>query len=107
MMMEMVLILVMIVMERPPPTLRGTGGEDGGDFPLLRGSGATGSDPSGRGQRLHRRHDHDKSRKKWGDPFSGETKAWLTGRPHAARFLGRVGHAHLDLVATLFWFFIP
>jgi hypothetical protein len=30
-----------------------------------------------------------------------------TGRPHAARFLGRVGHAHPALVAPLFWFFLP
>jgi hypothetical protein len=47
MMMEMVLILVMMVMERPPLTPRRRGGEDGGDFPLLRGSGAAGSDSSG------------------------------------------------------------
>jgi hypothetical protein len=51
-------------------------------------------------------------------PFSGETKAWLkgevetgrkvrTGRPHVARFLSRVGHAHSALVAPLFWFFLP
>jgi hypothetical protein len=49
MMMEMVLILVMMVMERPPPTPRRRGGEDGSDFPLLRGSEAAGSDPSERG----------------------------------------------------------
>jgi hypothetical protein len=51
-------------------------------------------------------------------PFFGETKAWLkgevepgpevpTGRPHATRFLGRVGHAHSALVAPLFRFFLP
>jgi hypothetical protein len=61
MMMEMVLILVMMVMERPPLTLRRRGGEDGGDFPLLRGSGATGSDPSRRGRRLRCCCDLDKS----------------------------------------------
>jgi hypothetical protein len=60
MMMEMVLILVMIVMERPPPMPRGKGGEDGGDFR----SGAEGSDPSGRGQRLRHHRDLDKSREK-------------------------------------------
>jgi hypothetical protein len=49
MMMEMVLILVMMVMERPHPIPRKRGGEDGGDFPLLWGSGATGSDTSRRG----------------------------------------------------------
>jgi hypothetical protein len=64
MMMEMVLILVMMVMERPPPMPRRRGGEDGGDFPLLWGSGAAGSDPSGRGQRLHRHRELDKSREK-------------------------------------------
>jgi hypothetical protein len=64
MMMEMVLILVMVVMERPPPMPRRRGGEDGSDFPLLRGSGAAGSDPSGRRQRLHHRHDLDKSQEK-------------------------------------------
>jgi hypothetical protein len=64
MMMEMVLILVMIMMERPPPTPRRRGGEDGGDFPLLLGSRATGSDPSRREQRLHHRHDLDKSQEK-------------------------------------------
>jgi hypothetical protein len=64
MMMEMVLILVMMVMKRHPPTPRRRGGEDGGDFPLLRGSGAAGSDPSRRGQRLRRRRDLDKSWKK-------------------------------------------
>jgi hypothetical protein len=40
MMMEMVLISVMMVMEWPPPTPRRRGVEDGGDFPLLQGSGA-------------------------------------------------------------------
>jgi hypothetical protein len=50
MMMEMVLILVLMVMERPPPTPRRRGGEDDGDFPLLWGSGAARSDPSGRGR---------------------------------------------------------
>jgi hypothetical protein len=64
MMMEMVLILVMMVMKRPTPTPRRRGGEDGDDFPLLRGSEAAGSDPSRRGQRLHRRRDLDKSREK-------------------------------------------
>jgi hypothetical protein len=64
MMMEMVLILVMMVMERPPPTPRRRGGEDGGDFLLLWGSEVAGSNPSGRGQRLHRRRDLDKSREK-------------------------------------------
>jgi hypothetical protein len=64
MMMEMVLILVMMVMERPPPTPRRRGSEDGGDLPLLRGFGAAGSDPSGRGQRLHGRQDLNKSREK-------------------------------------------
>jgi hypothetical protein len=64
MMMEMVLILVMMVMERPPHMPRRRGGEDGGDFPLLRGSGAAGSDPSRRGQRLRHRHNLDKSREK-------------------------------------------
>jgi hypothetical protein len=64
MMMEMVLILVMMVMERPPPTPRRRGGEDGSDFPLLRGSRVAGSDPSGRGQRLCRLHNLDKSRGK-------------------------------------------
>jgi hypothetical protein len=34
MMMEMVQILVMMVMERPPPTPRRRGGEDGSDFPF-------------------------------------------------------------------------
>jgi hypothetical protein len=29
------------------------------------------------------------------------------GRPHSARFLGCVGHAHSALVAPLFWFFLP
>jgi hypothetical protein len=61
MMIEMVLILVMMVMERPPPMPRRRDGEDGGDFPLLQGSGAAGSDPSGRGQRLRHRRDLDKS----------------------------------------------
>jgi hypothetical protein len=61
MMKEMVLILVLMVMERPPPTPRRRGGEDDGDFPLLRGSGAVGSDPSVRGHRLRRRRDLDKS----------------------------------------------
>jgi hypothetical protein len=61
MMMEMVPILVMIMM---PPTLRRRGGEDGGDFPLLLGSKAAGSDPSGREQRLHHRRDLDKSQEK-------------------------------------------
>jgi hypothetical protein len=61
--MEMVLILVMMVMESPPKPRR-RGGEDGSDFPLLRGSEAAGSDPSGRGQRLHHRHNLDKSREK-------------------------------------------
>jgi hypothetical protein len=64
MMMEMVLISVMMVMERPPSTPRRRGGEDGGDFPLLRGSRAAGSDPSGRGQKLRHCHDLDKSREK-------------------------------------------
>jgi hypothetical protein len=64
MMMEMVLILMMMVMEMDPPTPRRRGGEDGGDFPLLRGSGAAGSDPSGRGQRLRHRRNLDKSREK-------------------------------------------
>jgi hypothetical protein len=50
MMMEMVLILVMVVMERPPPTPNRRGGEDGGNFPLVRGSRAVGYDPSGRGR---------------------------------------------------------
>jgi hypothetical protein len=50
MMMEMVLILVMMMMKRPPPTPRRRGGEDGGDFPLLWGSRAAGSDHAGRGR---------------------------------------------------------
>jgi hypothetical protein len=51
-------------------------------------------------------------------PFSGDRKAWLKGevkmgpeaqmgRPHTARFLGHMGHAHSALVAPLFWFFLP
>jgi hypothetical protein len=66
MMMEMVMILVMMVMERPPPTPRRRGGEDGGDFPLLRGYNAAGSDRSRRGQRLRCRWDLDKSQEKIG-----------------------------------------
>jgi hypothetical protein len=53
-----------MVMESPPTTLRRRGGEVGGDFPLLWGSGAAGSDPSGRGHRLRRCRDLDKSREK-------------------------------------------
>jgi hypothetical protein len=45
MMMEMVMILEMMVMERPPRTPRRRVGEDGGDFPLLQGSEVAGSDP--------------------------------------------------------------
>jgi hypothetical protein len=100
------------------PVPRRRGGEDDGCFPLLQGFGAAGSDPSRRGQRLHRRRDLDKSRENRATPFSGEMKAWLkgevkmgpeerTGRPHTSRFLGRVGHAHSTLVAPLFWFFLP
>jgi hypothetical protein len=64
MMMEMVLILVMMVTERPPPIPSRRGGVDDDDFPLLRGSRAAGSDPSGRGQRLHRRCALNKSQEK-------------------------------------------
>jgi hypothetical protein len=53
-----------------------------------------------------------------GAPFFGEMKAWLkgevetgpevpTGRPHAARFLGRVGNSQSALMAPLFRFFLP
>ena len=43
--MEMVLVLVMVMMQRPPPTPRRRGDDDDDDFPLLRSSGAAGSDP--------------------------------------------------------------
>jgi hypothetical protein len=100
MMMEMVLILVMMVMERPPPKPRRRGGEDGGDFPLLRGSRAARSDPFGRGRGFTTAATLINLRKNRATLFSGETKAWLKGEVETGPRCKRVGPMRPDSLAA-------